>query len=119
MSSNNFSHIQESLENAINSQSANRESQLFEKGKDYFKDTKKILANKRYKINTILRIALAIWSALLITSWVLLVACILTNNTEHFKLSDTVIIAFLSTTTIQVIGIIIIAMRDLFPGSKV
>lgn len=40
------------------------------------------------------------------------------NNNDIYCLSDSVMIALLCTTTIEVIAIILIAMRDLFNGNS-
>ncbi|GGG15271.1 hypothetical protein GCM10011344_14840 [Dokdonia pacifica] len=81
----------------------------------------KILQNakaRRYRFNTALRIVLAFWSILLVSTWMWKVGEILVNNNEYYHLSDNVLITLLTTTTIEVIAIVLIAMRDLFGGKS-
>tara|TARA_R110002033_G_scaffold158287_1_gene194422 strand:+ start:1762 stop:2121 length:360 start_codon:yes stop_codon:yes gene_type:complete len=70
--------------------------------------------NKRYILNTNLRIYLAIWASLIVSTWMYKVGEILVNNNDLYCLSENVLITLLTTTTIQVIAIVAIAMKDLF-----
>ena len=70
--------------------------------------------SKRYILNTRLRMYLALWAAALVSSWMYKVGEIVVNNNEKYCLSDSVLITLLTTTTIEVIGIIAIVMKDLF-----
>ncbi|MEZ5001865.1 MAG: hypothetical protein R2730_02410 [Chitinophagales bacterium] len=95
---------------------ADKERSLFKRGKDYLEETKDALKNNRYRINTVLRTILSFWSAVLVTAWMVVVSVVLMRNNKFYHIGDSVLIALLTTTTIQVIGISIIAMKDLFHG---
>lgn len=78
------------------------------------KDLTKAKVN-RFVTNTRLRYCLAIWASLLVSAWLWKVGELVMNS-KQYELSDGVIIALLSTTTVNVLGIIAIAMKDLFNG---
>ncbi len=73
---------------------------------------------RRYDETTDLRNILAKVFTILITFWLLAVILLLTGNTSTYKLSDSVLITLLATTTIQVLGMMVIILCDLFPGGK-
>jgi len=73
---------------------------------------------RRYDETTDLRNILAKVFTILITFWLLSVILLLTGNTSTYKLSDSVLITLLATTTIQVLGMMVIILCDLFPGEK-
>ena len=73
---------------------------------------------KRYEQNTELRRSLAIMFTLTINGWLFAVFLILLTNNRSLKLSDSVLITLLTTTTIQVLGMMVIILWDLFPGGK-
>lgn len=72
----------------------------------------------RYLINTTLRKNMSKWAAWLISIWLLIVAIILMLNNSEFCLSDSVLNTLITTTTINVIGIVLICFRDLFNGKS-
>lgn len=73
---------------------------------------------RRYDETTDLRNILAKVFTILITFWLLAVMLLLTGNTSTYKLSDSVLITLLATTTIQFLGMMVIILCDLFPGGK-
>jgi hypothetical protein len=70
--------------------------------------------SKRYIQNTKLRMYLAVWAAILVSSWMFKVGEIVVNNNDRYCLSENVLITLLTTTTIEVLGVIAIVMKDLF-----
>lgn len=73
----------------------------------------------RYIQNTELRGTLARVFTMIIALWLLAVILILVgNNCNHYNLSDSVLNTLLTTTTIQVLGMMLIILWDLFPGKK-
>jgi cation transport ATPase len=76
------------------------------------------LKNKRYKDNTELRRGLAILFTITINAWLFAVFLILLTNTNTLKLSDSVLITLLTTTTIQVLGMMYVILKNLFPSVK-
>ena len=72
----------------------------------------------RFIQNTELRGSLARVFTIVIIFWLLAVILILVGNTIRYKLSDSVLITLLTTTTIQVLGMMVIILWDLFPGGK-
>lgn len=78
----------------------------------------KLLKNQRYKDDTAHRKVLSTWAGTLVSFWLVCVLLILTSNTNKFKLSDSVLIALLGTTTLNVLGLMVIVLNDLFNKSK-
>lgn len=72
----------------------------------------------RYKINTRLRDSLAKVFTIIIAMWLLSVVLILTGNFSYYHLSDSVLITLITTTTVNVLGMMLIILYDLFPGGK-
>ncbi len=72
----------------------------------------------RFKKDTTLRIQLAKYFSIVIALWLLAVVLILVGNNFKYRLSDTVLVTLLTTTTIQILGMMIIILWDLFPGGK-
>ncbi len=74
------------------------------------------LKNQRYGWNTVLRIVFSIVYTWLLIVWLNKVIHILThNNICGYKLSDNVLIALLVTSTANVIGMVVIVLKNLFP----
>ncbi|MCD8519118.1 MAG: hypothetical protein LRY32_06365 [Flavobacterium sp.] len=73
---------------------------------------------RRYDETTDLRNILAKVFSIVIVFWLVSVILILVGNTLKYKLSDTVLVTLLTTTTIQVLGLVYIILKDLFPGGK-
>lgn len=72
--------------------------------------------DERYKGETILRENLAIAFTIIITFWLLAVLLLLVGNTYNYKLSDSVLNTLLITTTANVIGMMAIILKNLFPN---
>lgn len=83
----------------------------------YDKDTFGELKQIRYNSNTNLRKYLAVWASGVVTLWLAGVLFLLFFN-KSVGLSDGVWIALLTTTTINVLGLVVIAMSDLFNGDS-
>ncbi len=74
------------------------------------------LKNQRYGWNTVLRIVFSIVYTWLLIVWLNKVIHILTHNYLcGYKLSDNVLIALLVTSTANVIGMVVIVLKNLFP----
>lgn len=76
------------------------------------------LKNQRYKSDTASREWLSIWTASVVTIWLIGVICVLVYNSEYLHLSDAVLITLLGTTTFNIIGLSLIVLRGLFGNSK-
>ncbi|OWP78681.1 hypothetical protein BWG23_00920 [Flavobacterium oreochromis] len=72
----------------------------------------------RLRQNTLSRRYFVLWSSFLVSCWMWKVGEILVNNNEKYCLSDNVLITLLGTTTLNVLGIVAIAMYDLFNGKS-
>lgn len=68
--------------------------------------------------NTNARRFFVYWSAIFVSCWMWKVGEILVNNNDKYCLSDNVLITLLGTTTLNVLGIVAIAMYDLFNGKS-
>lgn len=71
---------------------------------------------KRYARETVLRENLTITFTIIIVFWLLSVILILVGNTTTYKLSDNVLIALMVTSSANVIGMMIIILKNLFPN---
>lgn len=77
------------------------------------------LKNQRYFWNTILRILYSIIYTCLLICWLNKVVHILTHNKFcSYNLSDNVLIALLVASTANVIGMVVIVLKNLFPEKK-
>lgn len=76
------------------------------------------LKRKRYEDTTKLRQSLANAFTVIIALWLLSIILILVGNSHRYFLSENVLITLLTTTTIQVLGMMLIILWDLFPGKK-
>lgn len=72
----------------------------------------------RLRQNTLSRRYFVLWSSFLVSCWMWKVGEILVNNNDKYCLSDNVLITLLGTTTLNVLGIVAIAMHDLFNGKS-
>ncbi|UUC45110.1 hypothetical protein [Flavobacterium cerinum] len=70
----------------------------------------------RYRSNTILRVVFSAVYTLVLVYWLCNVLDILRNNS--YKLSDSVLISLLITSTANVIGMVVIVLKNLFPGKS-
>lgn len=68
--------------------------------------------------NTNARRFFVYWSAFFVSYWMWKVGEILVNNNDKYCLSDDVLMTLLGTTTLNVLGIVAIAMYDLFNGKS-
>jgi hypothetical protein len=79
----------------------------------------KILQNERYKSDTIDRKWLAKWAASVVTTWLAVVLFLLVFNTPFcFFVSDSVLIALLGTTTLNVLGLSFIVLQGHFKDKE-
>jgi hypothetical protein len=72
----------------------------------------------RFISNTTLRNCMSYWASFVVTAWLGFVAYVIILNNDKFCLSDSVLNTLITTTTINVIGIILICFRDLFNGKS-
>lgn len=72
----------------------------------------------RFISNTTLRKRMSYWASFVVTSWLSFVGYVIVLNNDVFCLSDSVLNTLITTTTINVIGIILICFRDLFNGKS-
>ena len=87
--------------------------QEFRDWDDYDKISKK-LRNERYQEDTKHRRNLSTWAASIVSLWLISVLLILIFNESQIKLKDTTLVALLSTTTLNVLGMMFIVLRGLF-----
>lgn len=80
---------------------------------DYDRLNKK-LRNERYREDTKHRRNLSTWAASIVSLWLISVLLILIFNSKSINLSDSTMIALLSTTTLNVLGMMLIVLRGLF-----
>jgi ABC-type transport system involved in cytochrome c biogenesis permease component len=79
---------------------------------------RKLFENQRYREDTSHRKWLAVWTALVVTAWLLAVLYILLMNKKSIGLGDTVLVALLGTTTLNVLGLSYIVLRGHFPVAE-
>lgn len=102
-----------SIENIKN----NREQKFLLLDKKLNKSVNSVLID-RLVSNTNARRFFVYWSAIFVSCWMWKVGEILVNNNNKYCLSDNVLITLLGTTTLNVLGIVAIAMYDLFNGKS-
>ena len=95
-----------------------KEAEVFRKKKSYPQKTLEDLKGKRCLFNTNLRVYLSIWASLVVSCWLWKVGEILMNNNDKYCLSESVLNMLLGTTTLNVLGIVAIAMYDVFNGKS-
>lgn len=78
----------------------------------------KSLENQRYKDDTEHRKKLTTWAGVIVSFWLLAVLLILIGNTNQYKLDDSVLITLLGTTTLNVLGLMVIVLSDIFNKRK-
>ncbi len=79
----------------------------------------KQLESERYSSDTKDRKWLAIWTAIVVSFWLFAVLLLLSFNEKlQICLSDSVLIALLGTTTLNVLGLSFIVLRGHFMSSK-
>lgn len=71
---------------------------------------------ERFREDTLLRKNLAIAFTILISFWLVAVLLILVGNNYNYKLSDGILKTLLITTTANVIGMMMIILKNLFPN---
>ena len=77
------------------------------------------LKNSRYKDNSDMRKALVITFTTIITFWLLSVLLILVGNrVNRYDLSENTLIAFLTTSSANVLGMMYVILKNLFPNGK-
>ena len=73
----------------------------------------------RYKQDTKFRRHLSVWVMIIVPVWMILVLVIVFfNGFRLTDLSDTAMVALLSTTTVNVLGLAYIVLKGIFPESK-
>lgn len=72
----------------------------------------------RFQQDTKQRKWLGIWTAFVVTAWLIGVFIILCNNENHFCLSNSVLSVLLSTTTLNILGLSYIVLKGLFGDKK-
>ncbi len=79
----------------------------------------KRLESYRYKSDTVDRKWLAIWTAGVVTLWLIaVIGILLYNKSQSIGLSDTVLVTLLGTTTLNVLGLSFIVLRGHFTSSQ-
>ena len=79
----------------------------------------KIFEARRYKSDTSDRKWLAIWTAIVVSTWLSAVMFILlTNEKYHYCLNTTVLVTLLGTTTLNVLGLSFIVLRGHFQSTS-
>jgi len=129
MGNDDLDKIKEPLFESKSDEKAFQERDIFERDENLKKETtrditeariEKVLAeNDRFKEDTLLRSLLAKFFAMIIALWLLAVVLILVGNkVNNYNLSDNVLITLLTTTSINVIGMMLIILNNLFPNSS-
>lgn len=90
---------------------------VVDKEATWAEDSKR-LANARFSDNSDLRKLLSFWTIFVVSTWLLLVMVILIGNTKWFELSDSVLIALLTTTTLNIVGLSYVVLHGLFGGNS-
>jgi hypothetical protein len=73
------------------------------------------LKNARYKDNSDMRKALVVAFTTIIALWLLSVLLILVGNTNRYHLSENTLITFLTTSSANVLGMMYVILKNLFP----
>ena len=68
----------------------------------------------RYRSDTFDRQWLAVWTAIIVTLWLIAVIRLLMSNYQQFHLSDMVLSVLLGTTTLNILGLSFIVLRGHF-----
>lgn len=77
------------------------------------------LKNARYKDNSDMRKALVVAFTTIIAFWLLAVILILVGNrVRKYDLSENTLIAFLTTSSANVLGMMYVILKNLFPEKK-
>lgn len=113
-----LNYISPEVVNDNNNTSENDERIVFEENVNLKTSTLEDLYYKRYNLNTKLRKSVIKWVQDVVSIWVSVVLIILCLNNSMIKISDNVMIVLLSTTTINVLGLMAIAMKDIFNGKS-
>lgn len=102
----------------VTSQNSDNRAQHEFKNWSWYDEDMKRLKNKRYEQDTTQRNWLSGWAALLVSFWLVMVLFILAGNHISYKLNDSVLITLLGTTTLNVLGLMVIVLNDLFGKDK-
>lgn len=73
---------------------------------------------KRFDQDTNHRGGLAIWAAVIVSIWLFCVLDIVAKSKKEYDLSETIIVTLLTTTTLNVLGLMVIVLNDLFNKAK-
>mgnify|MGYP006436838779 CR=1 FL=1 len=113
-----FNSIVSEEAESIEDNKSMKEFDQFKSKNDYQALTLKSLKKKRFDDNTRLRKTLSKWAFVILSVWILFVMIVLLFNETIFCISDNVLITLLSTSTIKIIGIVLIVMKDIFNGKS-
>lgn len=72
------------------------------------------LYNDRFAKDTTWRCRLSWWVIIVDSVWLIIILAILVFNTRYVKLSDSVLLMLLGTTTVNVLGLAFIVLKGLF-----
>ena len=90
-------------------------------GKDFDSDKNDLQeqVKERYKQDTEFRHHLSVWVMWIVPVWMILVLLLVyLTGKGKTELSDTTMVALLSTTTVNVLGLAYIVLKGIFPESK-
>lgn len=114
-----LSALFENIEDSSDSQNTSDQDALPETAlKKTWEDEVHRLLKHRYRNDTLARTWLACSTQALIFLWMVAVVVILMCNSHCFKLSDTVLVVILGTTTTTVLGLALIVLNGFFRYMK-
>ncbi len=85
---------------------------------DNLDEKSKFFEIERYKEDTQHRRTLSTWAGVVVSMWLLCVVLILIGNTRNYRLSDSVLITLLGTTTLNVLALMLVVLNDIFRNGK-
>jgi hypothetical protein len=115
-----FDQLEELVPGGFNEQEKESSQGLIkaEKEAESLEQQSKRLKNERYSQDTGNRGMLVAWAATIVTLWLIAVFTLLFQNKKTVFLNDAVLITLLGTTTVNVLGLMYIVLRDLFNSPK-
>lgn len=94
------------------------EERIFKQNEDYLNETLNDLQLRRFKQNTDSRWVLTLWAMVLVTWWLIELNHIVKMNSSKYFISDNVMMTLLGTSTVNVLGLVLVVMYDLFGKGK-